>query len=169
MTSEPVEEGRLVWLTPAEVRFERSSGGVLRAELADRCHRRVTVRRAMPLSRPEQYLSVRAGDDELGLLRGLDDLAPDQRELLLAELELRYFRPVITGVVSVKDGGGSFEWDVLTDRGPAHFLSRHPLQAAIRLDAERWVLSDVNNNRYEIRDLGSLDRRSRTLLMSLLG
>jgi hypothetical protein len=166
---EMAEPGAVVWLDPADLVFERSPGGVLRLTMPDRCHRDVQVLRAMPLARPDDYLSVRCGDDEVGVLRTLADLAPEQRALVAAALDEHYFRPRITGVRGLRESGGSWSWQVDTDRGAVKFVTRHPRQAVTRLEGDRWLLLDADNNRYLVADIAAMDRLSRKLLERALG
>ncbi len=157
-----------VWLTPETVTLIRTPGGLLRAEVADRCYRRVAILRAMPLSRSDEYLSVRCQDEEIGIIRRLADLPADQQAIVAEELEQRYFRPRIVRLKRVKDQSGTFHWDTETDRGPAQFSTRHPRHSVVRAGAGRWYVSDLNANRYELREDGLLDTRSQRILETLL-
>jgi hypothetical protein len=159
----------LRYLDPRTVQFQRSSGGILRLSLPDRSFLRVTVVQARPLSRPDGNLSVRCGEDEVGILRDLRDLPPEQRELVAAELDRRYFRPVIQRVKRIADSSGTLTWEVVTDRGPTSFSTQHPRHAAQPLGDGRWMVTDVDRNRYEIPPLPCLDRQSRTILDTYLG
>ncbi|MCC7495665.1 MAG: DUF1854 domain-containing protein [Fimbriimonadaceae bacterium] len=176
LTELPAESGteldlsatEVVFLDPAELTFERTPGGVLRLHQADRSHLRVAVVRVLPLSQPEGYLSIRNGDREVGILRQLEAIEPAQREMLRAELDRRYFRPLIEQVTKLQDVSGTFRWQVVTDRGSLEFSSTHPRQSCVAVTESRWAISDTDGNRYEIRDLGALDRRSRALLIPFL-
>ena len=163
------ERWSIRWLDPADLQFDRTPGGVLRLHLSDRSYPRITALRAFPLSQADQFVSLRSGDEEIGVLPNLDGLAPDQRDLLLAELDRRYFRPLILKVLKLTDQGGQWRWSVDTDHGPVEFTSVHPRQSAARLAPDRWVVTDVDNNRYEIRDLQHMDRLTRSKLMVLIG
>ncbi len=159
----------LRYLDPAEIRFEQTPGGVLRLHLSDRCHRRAAIYRVFPLTRADAWLSVRCGDDEVGVLRDLAELEPEQRQMVAEAVERRYFRPQIRGVQRIDDQAGQYTWSVETDRGPVTFATEHPRQSTTRLEDGRWLVTDVDNNRYEIADLQGLDVRSRSRLLMLLG
>lgn len=156
------------WLDPATARFTRTDGGILRLELPDRCYRQVTVLRALPLSNNEEYLSVRCQDEEVGIVRQLAALASDQREMLSEDLEHRYFRPCIVKLIKVKDQSGTFHWTTVTDRGEIEFATRHPRHSVARAGQGRWIVSDLNANRYEINEPALTDPRSRRILEQLL-
>lgn len=165
---QPPETPTLRYLDPAEVRFSRSPGGILRLSLSDRSYRQVSVARTRPLTAPESYLSIVDGDKEIGLLRELAELPPEQQELVRAELERRYFQPVIRKVLSLRDSHGAYHWEVETDRGPVSFDSQHPRHVVTRLEGGRWLIRASDQNRYEIRDLDAMDLRSRKLLFEIL-
>lgn len=156
-------------LDPATDRFHRSPGGVLRLTTADRSHLRVAILRALPLSRPDEFLSVRGDDAEVGLIRRLADWPDDQRQVIADELHRRYFRPVLQQVHELGELGGQYHWDVTTDRGRVKFSTENPRQCAQLLPDGRWIVTDTENNRYEIRSLARMDRHSRRLLLALLG
>lgn len=157
------------YLDPEAIRLERSPGGVLRLITADRCYRRVQILRAFPVSRPENYLSFRSGDEEIGLLRDLTALSTEQRALVEAELERRYFTPRIVAVKELVDQSGSYQWQVTTDRGEATFVSQHPRRCAVPLADGHWLIADEESNRYLLPNPAGLDRRSRQLVSALLG
>jgi len=157
-----------VFLNGDDLQFERTPGGVLRLHLADRCYTRVDIRYAFPFSRPANYLSIGSGDEEVGLLRDLNGLSPEQRQLVEDALARYYFQPVIRKVKSVKYVGSNLAWDVNTDHGTVEFVSRHPRHCVVPLDDGRWLLTDSERNRYIISRLGDLDPKSRRMLLDLL-
>lgn len=159
----------LTILKPAELTFHCTSGGVLRLELPDRCCRRVEVLRAFPLSRPDEMLSLWDGKEEIGVLERLGDLPEDQQAMLVEELQRRYFRPLVKRIKDVADVAGNYRWDVVTDRGTTSFLAAHPRQSALQLEDGRWIVTDLEGNRYEVPAPADLDPKSRGILNVLLG
>lgn len=157
-----------VFLTGDDLTFERTPGGVLRLHLADRCYTRVDIRYVFPFSRPDSYLSIGSGDEEVGLLRDLDSLHPEQRALVEDALARYYFQPVIQKIKSVKYIGSNLAWDVKTDHGQVEFVSRHPRHCVVPLDDGRYLLTDSERNRYVIPRLGEVDAKSRHMLLDLL-
>lgn len=163
------QEGHGVrFLDPTELTFLRSPGGVLRLTLPDRSYRQVTITCSQPLSAPEEYLSLASGEQEIGIVRRLADLSAEQQELVRAELDRRYFQPVIEKVVAVTDNLGAYHWEVVTDRGPAEFEAQHPRHSVMRVEDGRWLIRAADQNRYEIRNLNSMDRRSQKILLEVL-
>jgi len=160
-----VEASRLVLLDAGRLRF-MAHGPILRLTVEDdRSYLRVAVLRAFPLSDPSHYLSVRDGKgSEVGLIVEPDALRPEDRALVLHELERRYLVPVVTRVVSARERFGTVEWTMETDRGEVRFTTRNLRENVQRPAPERIILNDVDGNRYDIRDVDALGRASQDLL-----
>jgi len=155
---------RLKFLDPSKVKFFRA-GDALRVTIeGDRSCLRVVPMRAFPISMRNRYISIRdAEGNELGMIRDTDELDKDSRKLLEEEIRKRYFTPVIHKVRSVRDKFGIVEWEVETDRGPKEFLTRS-LHDSLKETDTGFIVTDIENNRYEIRDYSDLDPRSAAIL-----
>ncbi len=160
-----VEASRLVLLDAGRLRFF-AHGPILRLTIEDdRSYLRVAVLRAFPLSDPSRYLSVRDGKgSEVGLIVDPDALRPEDRALVLHELERRYLVPVVARVVSARERFGTVEWTMDTDRGVVRFTTRNLRENVQRPAPERIILNDVDGNRYDIKDVDALSRASQELL-----
>jgi hypothetical protein len=161
------EAADLRYLDPRKLCFFRH-GAALRLTLDDDCsYLRVTVARAFPLSHPHQYLSVRydEGKKEIGLLTDLDGLDPESRRLVEEELERRYLVPVVRRVIAVRERFGTLDWDVETDRGRRKFTTRNTRENVVHPTPGRLLITDVDENRYDIRDLAALDPASQSCLL----
>jgi hypothetical protein len=151
------------FLDPAKTHIESAPDGTLRAIIEDdSCGMRLEAYRAFPLSKPNEYIVLRdGGGREIGVLRDLNELSQIMRDLVEAELRRRYFMPEITAILSVTERFGSTEWQVETDRGPRTLSMRQINEAITEISASRYLLTDVEGNRYEVRDLDALDTLSR--------
>jgi hypothetical protein len=160
------ESPDLVFLDPQKLRFFRH-GDALRLTIeGQRSCLDVSVARAFPLSDPRRVYSVRDGDGrEVGLIAAPDQLAAADRALVEEELERRYLLPVIRRVAAVKDRFGTVEWEVETDRGRCNFATRDLREFVLRPSPRRYILTDVDGNRYDVPDVGALDARSREWLL----
>jgi Domain of unknown function (DUF1854) len=160
------EAARMIFLDPAKVKFFRA-GVVLRMTIdGDRSVLKVVISRIFPLSHPSGYLSIRDGGGiEVGILRSSEQLDEHGRKLVEEELDRRYFLPVIRKITSVVERFGTVEWHVDTDRGKCRFTTRDLRDNVLRLGGGRYILPDVDDNRYEVTDTSRLDRAS---LVSLL-
>lgn len=150
------------YLDPNTTVFETAPDGTLRVTVADRCGLRVEAIRAFPLSHPEAHIVLRdGGGKELGVLRHLQDVAPEIRELLSTQLQRRYFLPKIIGLDGITERFGSSVWDLQTDRGSCTVTTRQMNEAVFEIEPGRYIITDVEGNRYEIPSMADLDEDSR--------
>jgi uncharacterized protein DUF1854 len=162
----PVETADLRYLDPRKLRFFRH-GAALRLTVGEeRSYLKVTVVRAFPLSHPQRYLSVRAGDNkEVGVLVDGAELDEENRRLVAEELERRYVVPVIRRIVRIKERFGTVDWEVETNRGLCRFTTRNMREKVVQPSPGRYLLTDVDDNRYDVPDLAALDPASQGWLM----
>ena len=150
------------YLDAAALTFTRSEVGTARLEIQrEACYLRVVVRRLMPLSNPDQYISLAADEDaEIGILVNPSKLDSKSFEILQEELDKRYFTPTIQKVYQVKEQFGIHEWEVETERGRITFLVRGLNQNIKQVPPARLFVTDVRGNRYDIPDYRELDAQS---------
>lgn len=121
----------------------------------------VTVRYLRPLTARTEVVFLDTKGREVASLLGLDGLPAAERPLVEAALRERYVLPVIQRVDAIDARFGTRYWWVTTDRGARWFALREPGKNVTWVSASHLVLRDTAGNRYEIPDLGTLDRRSR--------
>ena len=150
------------YLDAADLTFTRAEVGTARLEVRNEaCHLRIVVRRLMPLSNPDSYISLAADEDtEIGILVNPSELAPESQKILLEELDKRYFTPTIQKVYRVKEQFGIHEWEVETERGRVTFSVRGLNQNIKQVPPARLFVTDVRGNRYDIPDYRQLDEQS---------
>ena len=146
----------------ADLTFTRAEVGTPRLEIhGEACYLRVVVRRLMPLSNPDGYISLAADEDtEIGILVNPSELAPESLEILQEELDKRYFTPIIQKIYRVKEQFGIHEWEVETERGRITFSVRGLNQNIKQVPPARLFVTDVRGNRYDIPDYRELDPQS---------
>lgn len=150
------------FLPPPDVTLERAPDGTLRAHLPDCCALQVEVLRAMPLSHEEKFVVLRdGGGRELGVLETMEGLAPASSELMRQALLDRYFLPRIVKIYELKEKFGSSTWDVETDRGRIKIHTKALHESISELEPGRFLLRDHEDNRFEIRNLNTLDEESK--------
>ncbi len=121
--------------------------------------------RNFPLTAPDKYISLLDEDGkELGIIRQLKELDPPSRKVLEEELEKAYFVPAIKRVLAVRElYGGVTDIAVETDKGYREFELRS--KDSIRfVGPSRIMITDVDGNKYEIRNMAALDARSKSLI-----
>ncbi len=159
------------FLTRENARFSRTPGGFVSLKYRDAEYARVGVYLTFPLTEPEEFISIRESDEkarEIGLIQKLSDLDKEQQEMIREQIRLRYFMPVITKVLDVKDEYGHAYWNVMTSFGSCRFTTRMSGDAVVFLGDARLLITDIDGNRYEIPDfykLSVLERKKLDLFI----
>ncbi|MGN1084638.1 MAG: DUF1854 domain-containing protein, partial [Lachnospiraceae bacterium] len=150
---------RLRYLTPEEAVFARTEGGFVSLRLGEERYPRVQVVRMFPFSEPGKYISIRTAEEtskEIGVIESLTAFPEEVRAMLEEQLALRYFTPVITKIYQIKDEYGYAYFDVETDRGRCRFVIHMGGNAVVHLSDVRILISDIDENRFEIPDVTKL-------------
>lgn len=163
--SEELLEMRL--LTGENAQFARTPGGFISLKTKDREYDRVGVYLTFPLTNPEEFISIREADEkakEIGIIEKLSQFPEEQREMVREQIKLRYFMPVITKVMDVRDEYGHAYWNVMTTFGACRFTTQMSGDAVIHLSDSRLLVTDIDGNRYEIPDFYQLSVMERKKL-----
>ena len=135
----------------------------------DRTYLRVKIVRAVPLSDPDRYICfLDANDEVICMVDDVTTLSVENQAIIREELDLRYMTSRVERVHSIRSEYGVSYWEVTTDRGPREFVVKNVGEDARWLDEKRVLILDVDGNRFEVADLGALDRRSRGLIEMVL-
>ncbi|MCD8380361.1 MAG: DUF1854 domain-containing protein [Lachnospiraceae bacterium] len=155
-------------LTKENAAFSRTEGGFLALKMSDgHKYDRVNVYLTFPLTNPEEFISIREADEkakEIGIIEQLSLLSKDQQEMIREQVRLRYFMPVITKVLDVKEEYGHAYWSVVTTYGSVRFTTQMSGDAVISLSDSRLLVTDIDGNRYEIPDFYQLSVAERKKL-----
>lgn len=139
--------------------FSRTGGGFVALSFGDKKYERVGVYLTFPLTDPEAFISIREADEkarEVGIIEKLEDLPKDQQEMIREQIRLRYFMPVITKILDIKDEYGYAYWHVMTSFGACRFTTQMSGDAVISLSDVRLLVTDIDGNRYEIPDFSKM-------------
>ena len=148
-----------VWLHKDNASFFFKNG-FLFLKQADR-EIRVKLCRAFPFELQWEFISVLDEDEnELGLIRNVADFEDESRESLITELKRRYYAPVIKQILKVKERYGFSYWKAKTEEGEINFTLRDTYRSIMRSGENSLIMMDVDGNRFEIPDIGALDRKS---------
>ncbi|MCL2056333.1 MAG: DUF1854 domain-containing protein [Oscillospiraceae bacterium] len=153
------------FLDLAKSEFFITPGGFTGLRYKGAEHKRVSLRRALPIGSPGSYISVADHENkEIGIIKSIDALTGKQLEIVTAELGHRYYCPEISEIKSVKDKLGYvyMELTVIVDG------KKHAKNCAVKdvnrnirmLDSDRLIIFDVDGNRYLIHSLEALDKKS---------
>ena len=160
--SEAIDIG-LLELDKAE--FYVTPGGFTGLKYGDADYKRVTFRRALPIGQPMEYISVANHENkEIGMIRAVSELSEVQREIVMAELENRYYCPSVFEVKSVKDKLGYVYLELSIGRDGQRYdktCTVKDVSKNIRmLGDNRLIIFDVDGNRYLVNALSELDKKS---------
>ena len=160
-----VGAAQLVLLDLRKLHFFKH-GATLRLTVEeDRSHLKVSVLRAFPLSEPDRFFSVQDGaNKEVGMIVDPGELSNENRKLVHEDLERRYLLPVVKRILTAKERFGTVDWEMETDRGVCKLTTRNLGENVQRPAPGRIILSDVDDNRYDIRNIDELDLNSQQLL-----
>ena len=125
-------------------------------------HDRVFLHRAFPHELLWEYISVSGEENrEIGLIYNIEDFGDDDRALLITEIERKYFSPEISVIHSLKERYGFSYWKV-TDKGGRSFdfTMQDTFRNIIHTGEDSIILIDVDGNRYSIKEVSELDRKS---------
>ncbi len=159
-------------MTPENTVFTATEGGFVSMEYQPpegekRVYPRVSLHRCFPFSNPENDIAVCdpvKNNREIGLIHDLSDFPKEICELLKQQLELRYYHPIITKILTIKEEMGCSYWDVETKNGTAHFAVRMGGTHIYSIGANRYLIEDLDGNRFEIPDLTKMSSREQKLL-----
>ena len=129
--------------------FRRTPGGFVSLDTEDKHYARVQVFRTFPFTGKNLYISIREADEkarEIGIM-------------LTEQMELRYFTPIIKKVKNVKEEYGFAYFDVVTDHGPCRFAIHMSGNAVVHLTDTRLLITDLDENRFEIPDTRKLSNK----------
>jgi hypothetical protein len=149
-----------VWLTPENASFSLKNG-FLYVKCGEEEAQRAFLCRQFPFELLWEFISVLDdSQQEIGIIRRLDDFSDEMRELLATELRRRYYAPVIKSILQVKERYGFSYWKVKTAEGEVSFTLHDTFRSIIRSGDQRLILLDVDGNRFEIPNVEEPDRKS---------
>ncbi len=153
-------------IDPEDV-FSKTPGGFLSLDRGGEHYERVRVIRLFPFSDADRFLSIRDhgnGDKEIGIIEDLNAMPEESKKLIKEQLKLSYFTPVIEKIYGIKDEYGYAYFHVLTDKGECKFAISMGSNAVTKLSDTRLIINDVDENRFEIRDVDKLTKKERRML-----
>ena len=124
-------------------------------------------RRLFPINNLHEYITLLdTSGREVAVIRRMDDLDKESREVVRASLEDYYLVPTIIRILSVSEKYGTIHWTVETDRGIKEFDIRNRNHDIKVYKDGRIRVRDADDNRYVIDDYRALDSQSRRHLSS---
>ncbi len=154
----------LRYITDRNAVFKRTEGGFVSLDYTDKegkvnHYDRVGVYRTFPMSDPDIFISIREPDEkarEIGVVKDLKSVSKETAEILNEQLNLRYFVPQIEKIIDVRNEYGYAYFDVVTDFGKCRFAIRMSGGGVVHLTDTRIMITDIDGNRFEIKDVSKL-------------
>lgn len=163
--SEELMELRLI--TADNATFARTDGGFVSLDYNGKHYDRIGVYRAFPLTEEEKYISIREANEkakEIGMIEDLAAMGKDMADMIREQLKLRYFMPVIEKIISLKDEYGYAYFEAKTNFGVCRFTTGTGADSFLNLGAGRYLIVDLDGNRYEIPNVDRLSVQERKKL-----
>lgn len=140
------------------VNLEISSGEVFE---------KLEPRRLFPVSRQNSYITLLNTDGaEVAIIKALTDLDEESLEVIKYSLNDYYLVPHIQKIISIFEKNGKIHWVVETERGIKEFDVRNRNHDIRVYKDGRVRVRDSDDNRYIITDYKTLDKHSRSQLIS---
>ena len=161
------EEMTAIHMITAEDKFQKTEGGFVSLNYGGVHYDRIKVVRLFPFTDADHYLSIREygnGEREIGIIEELKAMPEETREIIEEQLRLTYFTPVIQKILSIKDEYGYAYFHVITDKGECRFTINMGSNAVTKLSDTRLIILDVDENRFEIRNVEQLSQKERRML-----
>ena len=156
---------RIIKLDKSNANFEIKNGFlslVLCEDGEEKNYDRVYLHRAFPHELLWEYISVSDGENkEIGLIYNIEDFDEEASALIKTELERKYYCPTIKEISSLKERYGFSYWKAVADDGrKLSFTMQDTFRNIVHTGDDSLLLLDVDGNRYAIKSVSGLDRKS---------
>ncbi|MBQ3491959.1 MAG: DUF1854 domain-containing protein [Oscillospiraceae bacterium] len=153
------------YVAGTDVQFTSADLCVVNMVYQGQTYENLTPKRLFPFNDKNKYITLLDEDQkEVAIIRDLNTLTPESRAVVETALEGFYFLPKITKVYSLHEKFGLFTFDAETDKGRIQFDMGNLHYNIKRLEGNRVLFRDMNDNRYEIADYTKLDKKSMRLI-----
>ncbi len=159
-----------IYINSDEVRFTKSGQSTVDAEFytGEKLYN-LQPRRLFPVSGLTRYITLLDEEGvEKAVIRNVDDLMDESREIIINCLQEYYLVPKIIRLLQSSEKYGILKWKVETDRGIKEFDIKNRHHDIKTFYDGRVLVRDSDDNRYEIPDYNKLDKKSLKLLISEL-
>jgi len=126
----------------------------------------VTPSKPFPITSPNFIIFKDSDSVDVCIIKDCGKLDAESRKNLQTLLDKIYFIPQILRIEKIETSGDEFEWETLTDKGLRRFRTRGRM--SIIPMGNRIIITDINDNVYEIENLPKLDAESKREIESTL-
>ena len=123
---------------------------------------RVFLHRAFPHELLWEYISVTDEESrEIGLIYNIYDFGDEAKALIIKEIERKYYSPIVVSIDSLKERYGFSYWRVTDADGKSfNFTMQDTFRNIIHTGEDSLILLDVDGNRYTVKSISDLSRKS---------
>ncbi len=122
-------------------------------------------RRLFPITGVSKYITLLDDDgNEVAVIRDLATLPKEDRDIIAGCLDEYYHVPKILRITGSQERFGMIKFFCETDRGEVTIEIRNIVHQIKLQYGMRVLIRDNDDNRYEIPDLGAIDKKSKLLL-----
>jgi len=161
----------LEFLNPDDILFYISKGNLICLRYRGEDYGRVAVLLAFPYKMSDEYIVIRKEDysrldseNEIGIIKNLNDLQSEQIKIVKEELNKRYFMPEVTKINEIKEEFGNIFLAVDTNAGIREFTVTDLSSNIRKTDGGKILLTDIYGNRYLIKSIDVIDKKSMKIL-----
>lgn len=152
----------------ADDRILRAENNLVHLQCADgEALESLEPRRLFPINRPDEYVTLLDSEGrEKAVIRSLNDLDAESRDVIQKSLDDYYLVPIITRIVKKTETYGTLHWVVETNHGRKEFDIRNRTHNIRVYPDGRIRVRDSDDNRYTIQNWRELDKHSRSCLIA---
>ncbi|MCL1986935.1 MAG: DUF1854 domain-containing protein [Firmicutes bacterium] len=161
-----MEEPDIGLMDVGKAEFYVTDGGFTGLRYADKDYPHIVLRRSLPIKEPMKYISVADHENkEIAIIKEVDQLQGEQKNIVINELDNRYYSPKVLEILSVKDKLGYVYIEMRVQNKSGKEYSKNcavkDVNRNIRMLSEiSLIIFDVDGNRYVVEDLARLDKHS---------
>ncbi len=144
------EAANVRYFNPEDIHVFEQNGAFRLTLPGDRTYVSLMAYRTFPLSRPEEYISLRSEREEIGMIRSLKGFEKETCRIIRELLNRRYFVPRVRRIVSAKERYGGMIWTLDTDRGIKTIITKGIHEALSENSSGFYFITDVEGNRFEV-------------------
>ena len=153
-------------LDPKKVKIVLEKENTLKLNADGNFYDNLTPAKPFPITYPEYVIFRDSNGADVCIVRNYIELDEESKKNLQSVLDKMYFIPKVVKIENIETSGDEFEWDIVTDKGARTFRTRGRM--SIIPVGDRVIITDVNDNVYEIEDVHKLDDKSRREIESTI-
>ena len=164
----------LGFLDIKEASFFLTEGGFAGLKYKGEDHKHIILRRTMPIKEPMKYISIADHENkEIAIIASVDELPDQDKNIVIKELDNRYYSPEIVDIISVQDKLGYLYISMRLRNKQGNEYDKScaikDVTRNIRMIGDNSVIIfDVDGNRYVSSDLKNMNKASLRRLDSYL-